>query len=139
MKFARLMNSFRLRLLMLLTILLGLTLSVQYYVNLRAAQNYTRLIAEQEHAIMAGVALGFTTLTESQQYLKEIRDASKDPLLDPSTGRVKNVLIVDKDGLVRDSQLPEYAPKENDDKTVTYAHWQDVPVPAVRSAVRLAD
>ena len=52
--------SFRLRLLLLLAALLGLTLGVQYYVNLRKVQSNTQLLAEQEQAIMAGVALGLT-------------------------------------------------------------------------------
>ena len=64
--------SFRLRLLLLLATLLGLTLGVQYYVNLRAARNNTKLVVEQERSIMAGLALGVDSLT-SPKNLDDIR------------------------------------------------------------------
>ncbi len=54
-------NSFRARLLLLLVFLLGLTLGVQYYVNLRAARHTAHLIVQQEEAIMAGVGLGLSS------------------------------------------------------------------------------
>ena len=43
---------------LLLAVMLGLTLGVQYYVNLRAIQSNAQIIVEQEQAILAGVALG---------------------------------------------------------------------------------
>ena len=52
------LNSFRVRLLLLLAALLMLTLAVQYYVNLRSVRSNTQFIVEQQRAIMAGVALG---------------------------------------------------------------------------------
>ena len=58
MKMPKLLNSFRARLVLLLVVLLGLTLGVQYYVNLRSVRSNAHLIVEQEQAIMAGVALG---------------------------------------------------------------------------------
>ena len=57
MAVSRLVNSFRVRLLLLLAALLVLTLSVQYYVNLREVRRNTQFIVEQQKAIMAGVAL----------------------------------------------------------------------------------
>jgi len=53
---SRLLNSFRVRLLLLLAALLMLTLSVQYYVNLRSVRSNTNFIIEQQQAIMAGVS-----------------------------------------------------------------------------------
>ena len=63
--------SFRLRLLLLLAALLGLTLGVQYYVNLRSVRINTELLAEQEQAIMAGVALGVNNVS-SNIYLEDM-------------------------------------------------------------------
>ena len=54
MKISGILNSFRARLLLLLAVMLGLTLGVQYYVNLRAIQSNAQVIVEQEQAIMAG-------------------------------------------------------------------------------------
>ena len=106
--------SFRLRLLLLLAALLGLTLGVQYYVNLRSVRSNTERLAEQEQAIMAGMALGVSGVS-SKLYLDKLRENLKQPLLDEHTGRVKNVLVVDSDGQVRDSLDDDYDPKTNDD------------------------
>ncbi len=127
--------SFRARLVFLLAVLLGLTLGVQYYVNLRSVRSNAHLIIEQEQAIMAGVALGVNSLS-SDKYLDQMRNQ---PLLDEQTSRVTNVLVVDDQGNIRDSLLREYAPQENDDGTPRYTHVRDVQLPALSSAVELPD
>jgi len=130
--------SFRLRLLLLLATLLGLTLGVQYYVNRLSARNNTRFVADQEGAIMAGLALGVNALT-SPKNLDEIRKDLKQPLLDENTGRVKNVLVVDSNGNVYDSLIDQYAPQKNDDGTKRDVHFADVPLPPLIGLVEAAD
>ena len=130
--------SFRLRLLLLLATLLGLTLGVQYYVNLRSARNNTRLVAEQERAIMAGLALAVRSIS-SNKYLEEMRGDLKQPLLDENTGRVKNVLLVDKDGNVTDSLIDEYAPKQPGDGGTRFVPFANVPLPPLSAIVEGAD
>lgn len=132
MRIPKLLNSFRAQLLLLLASLLGLTLFVQYYVNLRSVQSNVRLIIEQEQAITAGVALGVNSIN-SPKYLDQI------DLQDERTGRVKNVMVIDSDGLVQDSLVPAYAPRENDDKITRYVHIQEVPLPPLSTAVELTD
>jgi signal transduction histidine kinase len=138
MRTARLFNSFRARLVLLLAALLGLTLGVQYYVNLRSVRSNAHLIVEQEQAIMAGVALGVNSIN-SNKYLDQIRTELREPLLDERTGRVKNVLVVDNDGLIQDSLVESYSPQQNPDKTVKYVPITDVSLPPLNSAVELAD
>lgn len=138
MRISGLLNSFRARLLLLLAVMLGLTLGVQYYVNLRAIQSNGQVIVEQEQAIMAGVALGVNSIF-STKYLDELRSNMRVPLLDEKEGRVKNVMVVDSEGLVQDSLIGEYAPTENPDKTIRYVDIRDVPLPPLSSAVELAD
>jgi hypothetical protein len=116
MRVSALLNSFRARLLLLLAVLLGLTLGVQYYLNLRAVRSNAHLIVEQEQAIMAGVALGVNSIS-STKYLDQIRSNLQDPDIDEKTGRVKNVLVVDSEGLVQDSLVGDYSPRENGDIT----------------------
>src|SRR6266849_10023430 len=99
---SRLLKSFRVRLLLLLAALLVLTLSVQYYVNLRSVRTNTQFIVEQQRAIMAGVALGVNSLS-SGLYLDQMRDQAKQPFLGEQAERVKNVLIVDDKGNIKDS------------------------------------
>ena len=81
------LNSFRARLLLLLSVLLGLTLGVQYYVNRRSVESNAHLIVEQEQAIMAGVALGVNSMS-SKQYLDQMRSNVRGSLLDEQSGRV---------------------------------------------------
>lgn len=130
-------NSFRARLVLLLVVLLGLTLGVQYYVNLRSVQRNARMLVEQEQAIMAGVALGVNSIS-SNKYLYDIRSSVREPSLEAPNGRVRNVLVVDSNGNVVDSLSKEYAPEQNADKTPrSYKKITDVPLPPLRSAVEL--
>ena len=116
----------------------GLTLGVQYYVNLRAVRNNAHLIFEQEQSIMTGVALGVSSL-QSDIYLDKILGNAREPLFNEQTGRVKNVMVVDEAGNVRDSIIPEYTPREREDKTIDYYQFKDVPLPPLRSAVQFND
>ena len=134
MRFPALVESFRARLLLLLALMLGLTLGIQYYFNLRAVKANAKMIVEQEQAIMSGVALGLDSL-QSDKYLDQIYSNLKDPLLANKNVRVKNILVVDDDGNVRDSLQREYVPQQREDKTPVYVQFQDLKLPPLRSAV----
>src|SRR5882762_11854074 len=118
----QILNSFRARLILLLVALLGLTLGVQYYVNVRSVRRNAHMLVEQEQAIMAGVALGVNSIS-SAKYLDQIRSTVREPLLDEPNGRVRNVLVVDSNGNVLDSLSKDYAPKKNVDKSPS-SYWQ---------------
>src|SRR2546423_12894350 len=120
-----LFSSFRARLLLVLAALLVLTLGVQYYLNLLAARNNARVIAEQEQALAAGVALGVKSVS-SKPRLVELRDNSHDPLLDPQARRITDILVIDDKQQVIDSLDRRYLPVENDDGTYRYFHLRDV-------------
>jgi signal transduction histidine kinase len=133
------LNSFRARLVLLLVVLLGLTLGVQYYVNLRSVRRNAHMIVEQEQAIMAGVALGVSSLN-SKKYLDEMRADLRGPVFDENIGRVKNILLVNSDGFVEDSLVAAYSPRYSEDKTTTRkVHVKDVDIPPLSPAVELAD
>jgi signal transduction histidine kinase len=138
MKLTGILNSFRARMLLLLAVLLGLTLGVQYYVNLRAVRRNAQMIVKRERAVMAGVGLGVKSIS-SRQYLDQIHSTLQEPLLDERNGRVKNVLVVDSQGFVQDSLLEEYSPVYNEDKTVKYVPIKDVPLPPLSPAINLVD
>jgi signal transduction histidine kinase len=138
MRTPQIFNSFRARLLLLLVVLLGLTLGVQYYVNLQSVKRNAHMLVEQEQAIMAGVALGVNSIN-NQKYLDEMREDVREPLIDEKTGRVKNVLVVNSDGEVEDSLVEEYSPHRSPDKTPVKVRIADVPLPSLASAVELAD
>ncbi|CAN5619151.1 MAG: HAMP domain-containing protein [Pyrinomonadaceae bacterium] len=138
MKISALFNSFRARLLLLLSVLLVLTLGVQYYVNVRSVRNNAHLIVEQEQAIMAGVALGVNSIS-SRKYLDELRSSLRAPLTGEENGRVQNVLVVDGEGFIQDSLIGDYGPRKNEDNSATYVRLKDVPLPPLNSAVELGD
>jgi signal transduction histidine kinase len=135
MRFRVLVESFRARLLLLLALMLGLTLGIQYYFNLRAVRANARMIIEQEQAIMTGIGLGLKSLTSKDKYLDQIIGDLRDPLLNDKRVRVRNILIVDDDGNIRDSLTPEYNPKENEDKSTRYVQFKDIQVLPLRSVV----
>ena len=138
MRTPKIFNSFRARLVLLLVVLLGLTLGVQYYVNLQSVRRNAHMLIAQEQAIMAGVALGVNSIN-SQKYLDQMRNDLRGPLIDEKTGRVKNVLVVNGDGNIEDSLVEEYSPRTNADKTTRYVRLSDVPLPPIASAVQRAD
>ena len=133
---SRLLNSFRVRLLLLLAALLILTVGVQYYVNLRSVRSNTQFIAEQQKAILAGVALGVNSLS-SGLYLDQMREQAQQSLLGEQAERVKNVLIVDDDGNIKDSLDKNQIPRQNADKSISYVKVKDISLPPLRSAVEL--
>src|SRR5437588_1650838 len=138
MALSRFVNSFRVRLLLLLAILLMLTVSVQYYVNLRAVRSNTDFIVQQERAIMAGVALGVNSLS-SNEYLDQMREEVKQPLLGEQSNRVQNVLIVDEQGNIKDSLDKNQTPRLNADNTIRYVKVRDISLPPLKSAVQLPE
>lgn len=138
MKLSGVLNSFRARLLLLLAVLLGLTLGVQYYVNLRSVRSNAHLIVEQEQAIMAGVALGVNSIS-SNKYLDELSPSLREQLLNERNGRVQNVVVVNSEGFIEDSLVGDFGPKKNAAGTTSYVHISDVPLPPLSSAVELTD
>ena len=121
---------------MLLAALLVLTLSVQYYVNLRSVRTNTQFIVEQQQAIMAGVALGVNSLS-SGLYLDQMREQAKQPLLGEQAERVKNILIVDDEGNIKDSLDKNQIPQQDADKSIRYVKVKDISLPPLKSAVEL--
>lgn len=131
-------QSFRARLLLLLALMLGLTLGIQYYFNLRTVRANARMIIEQEQAIMTGIGLGFESL-QSDQYLDQIIGGVQGPLLNQKNVRVKNILVVDDAGNVLDSIIPEFNPREREDQTTRYVQFKDIQLLPLRSAVQFTN
>ncbi len=136
MRFPARMESFRARLLLLLALMLGLTLGIQYYFNLRQVRANARMIIEQEQAIMTGVALGLKSVG-SKKYLVDI--VGNDPLLNNKRVRVRNILVVDEKGNILDSLNPEYNPRELEDNSTRSVQYKDIQLLPLRSVVQSTD
>ena len=98
----RLFSSFRARLLFVLAALLVLTIGTQYLLNRRSASNNRRMRELQEQALIAGVSLGVKSIS-SKPRLVELIQRENSPLLDPQTGRVVNVVVINNEWIVSDS------------------------------------
>ncbi len=102
MKTPRLISSFRARLLLVLAALLVLTLGTQYVLNLRNARNNRRMREVQTQALVAAVALGFESISAKPRLVALLQQRNN-PLLNPQTGRVANIIVVDNNWRLSDS------------------------------------
>ena len=102
MKVPGLISSFRARLLLVLAALLVLTLGTQYLLNLRNARNNRRMREVQTQALVAAVALGFESISAKPR-LVALLQRKNNPLLNPQTGRVANIIVVDSNWRLSDS------------------------------------
>jgi len=114
-----------------------LTLSVQYYVNLRSVQRNTEFIVQQQQAIVVGVALGVQSISTGK-YLDQMKEQSTQPLLGEHSERIKNILIVDELGNIKNSLDKNQSPQFNPDKSIRYVNVKDVSLPPLSSAVDLS-
>ncbi|MBV8858640.1 MAG: HAMP domain-containing protein [Acidobacteria bacterium] len=106
----RLFYSFRTRLLLVMALLLIATLGVQYYFGRVRSRQRAVIVAGQEQALTAAIALANESITSSK-YMFQLDKPGAQSLLERQKGRVVNVLVVrDGDGRIEDSLDPEYRP-----------------------------
>src|SRR5258708_7353810 len=113
------------------------TLRVHYYVNQRSVQRNTEFIVQQQQAIVVGVALGVQSISTGK-YLDQMKDESTQPLLGEHSERIKNILIVDEQGNIKNSLDKNQTPQFNPDKSIRYVNVKDVSLPPLSSAVDLS-
>lgn len=88
--------------LLVLAALLVLTLGLQYLLIIRVERERSRIIAEQEKAIMAGVALGLKSIT-SNEFMDEFRSRPGQTALDDELSRwVTDIVVIDSETNIRD-------------------------------------
>ncbi len=144
----RLLNSFRMRLLLVLAGLLVATLGVQFYLNRLSEQQVARTIAEQEQALAAGISLAaqsFNTPVRLVQLDRELGFL----LREKHAGRITNVLVVsdkgrspnrlDDEDIIDDSLDPKLVPEEREDGTVKYFTVNEAQLPRLVYADQLAN
>ena len=141
-----LFNSFRVRLLLVLALLLVATLGVQFALNRRTDQRVARRITDQEQAL----ATAFSLAVQSFSTTARLKDLDKDIHFfqrENQAGRLTNVLIVRDDGdvpgggidpedIIDDSLDPAYNPEQLDDGTIRYFKLSDVHLPRIVNAAQ---
>jgi signal transduction histidine kinase len=130
---SKIFNSFRVRFLIILVVLLFATLVVQYLLNLRAERNNALRQAEQAKALMAGISLGVKTINDKTKYLYELRKNLNEPLPE----MVRNILSIDDKWQVRDSLDTQYLPYQ-ENNSIKYLQLRDVPLPPAILSLNLA-
>ncbi len=139
MQSLNLFNSFRVRLLLVLALLLVATLGVQFFLNRRAEQRVARTIAEQEQSLAAGISLALQSFSTTER-LKDLDVGGKFLQSERAAGRVTNVLIVkdeggsvagrlDGDDPIEDSLDKAYNPERLDDGTDRYVKLGQIALP----------
>src|SRR5215216_2418224 len=125
MKLPNFISSFRARLMLVFAMLLVATLGVQYYLNLRNGRENRQIRERAEQAFRTGVALGIKGIS-SKDTLVVLRKKANNPTLDPQTGRVTNIVIVDSQWRVIDTLDPRYFPKVLPDGSYQYFLLKDM-------------
>ena len=121
----RFFYSFRTRLLLVMALLLVATLGVQLYLNQLEQQNHAKIIAGQEQALTASIALANESITAGK-YLYQLDKEQGRSFLQEQAGRVVNILVVrDGDGRIEDSLDPKYRPETLDNGQAHYYHISD--------------
>jgi signal transduction histidine kinase len=119
-------NTFRGRLLVILTLLLMATLGVQFYLNLRTQNENERLREMQEQTIVAGIALGFSSITSSE-YMQDLIDKPDQTFLDErARERIRDIIIINNKWQVTDSLNPDLVPSINEDGTTTFLNLDQI-------------
>src|SRR2546423_5198638 len=141
-----LFNSFRVRLLLVLALLLIATLGVQFILNRRAEQRYARRVTDQEQALATAFSLAMQSFSTTAR-LKDLDKNIQFFQREKQAERITNVLIVRDDGdvpgggidpedIIDDSLNPAYNPEQMDDGTVRYVKLSQVPLPRVVNATQ---
>ncbi len=125
--------SFRARLLLVLAALLVTTLGVQYYIYYRQNADVARILNEQDQAVAAGFALAFDSITTDER-LVELQKRYPREMFTSGAGSVVNILVVNEEGIIRDSLDPRYNPETLENGTTRDYTLNDVALPPLVNA-----
>ncbi len=124
-------NTFRGRLLLILTFMLVATLGVQYYLNLLTQRENEELRQLQSQALVAGIAVGSNSLTSNEDRVEDLIKQTEQSFLDVSSKeRIKDIIIIDNNWQVVDSLNVDYQPTEGEHGEAVYrklAELKDLP------------
>ena len=120
------LSTFRGRLVLILALLLIATLGVQYFLNLRTQQENYSLREKQERAIVAGFAVGISSVTSPDRIRDLIELPGQTLLDDESKRRVQDIIVVDNEWRVFDSLSADNLPSSGPNGEVIYKKLSDL-------------
>ncbi|MBX7062106.1 MAG: HAMP domain-containing protein [Pyrinomonadaceae bacterium] len=120
------LSTFRGRLVIILALLLVATLGVQYLLNLRTQQENYSLREKQERAIVAGFAVGISSVT-SPDRIRDLIELPGQTLLDEeSRHRIQDIIVVDNEWRIFDCLAPENLPSTGPNGETIYRKLSDL-------------
>lgn len=133
-------HTFRGRLLIILGILLVATLGVQYYLNYKTEKRNETLREMQEQALVAGIALGFNSMSSSDR-LEDFVHREGQPFFDANTtARIKDIIVINNEWQVNDSLNPDYLPFYDENNNPQKQFLRDLTdLPPLMEAERLGE
>lgn len=133
-------NTFRGRLLLILTFLLITTLGVQYYLNLLTERENNDLREVQTQTLVAGIAIGSNGLT-SGEYMQDLINRNDQTFFDEAaTNRISDVLIIDNNWQITDSLNSDLLPTTDEKGDVIYKKLSDLTnLPPLMEGARLGE
>ncbi len=119
-------NTFRGRLLVILTLLLIVTLGVQFYLNYRKQKENNALRELQENALVAGFALGVNSLTSKFRLRDFVKSDGQTFFDEKTTDRIRDIIVINEEWQVEDSLSEEYLPTTDENDETVYLNLKDL-------------
>ncbi len=118
--------TFRGRLLVILAILLIATLALQYYLNLKTQNENEQRREMQVRSLVAGTALGVSSLTSNEYLLDLVGQPGQSYLDDASRELIRDIIVINSDWQITDSLNPELVPKTLEDGSPQFMNLGDL-------------
>jgi signal transduction histidine kinase len=132
------LNTFRGKLVIILIFLLIITLGVQYLLNLRTEQLNSERRRMRGQNLMAGITLGFNSISSTDRLQDFVKREEQPYFSEPTTERIKDVIIIDNNWQVDDSLSFEYLPTVNEQGETIKKNLKDLTdLPPLVNAHRL--
>src|SRR5215204_2452207 len=133
-------NTFRGRLLLILSFLLIATLGVQYYLNLLNQRENDELRDAQAKALVAGITLGSNGIT-STEYMQDLIDREGQTYVDEAAASlIKDVIIINNNWEISDSLNPDFVPTTGANGETIRKKLSELPgLPPLKEGSRLGD
>ncbi|MBX3281935.1 MAG: HAMP domain-containing protein [Acidobacteria bacterium] len=120
------LSTFRGRLVVILALLLIATLGFQYFLNLKTQQENYALREKQERAIVAGLAVGISSVTSPDRIRDLVNLPGQTLLDDESKLRIQDIIVIDNEWRIFDCLAPENLPKSGPNGEIIYKNLSDL-------------
>ena len=125
-KMTNFLNTFRGRLLIILALLLMATIGVQFYLNFITERENAKIRAKQEQALVAGIALGVTSLTSSDRLQEFVKREGQSFFDAKSTQRIEDIIVVNPQWQVHDTLSGTNLPTKDENGNDKYVELNDI-------------